>query len=544
MTNFIRQRRVGFASNNRTTKNDLYETPVEIYIYDELFFRIEATKWQHQRIVTKFTEKAFNFQFHPLYRQKVWDGNLHFYEMIGNHAKLLPRGLLLDLMKFLKGTNIPFKMKFDPKDIKNDYGFQEIFQIFEAQLTNKMFDIRDYQVTAVHKMINTKKCCIVVGTGGGKSMMLYQFSRWFIDNHSEDVILMVPNTTLVEQLHKDFSDYQGSYCGDWCGRYYEVHKEIDRRVIISTRDSLFDKPEDWFRRFGALLMDECHNAKEAPAIKKLLCKLRLAEYRIGLTGTLPKHPSHVLNIKAYLGATAYELTSDELKKRGVVSHSTHFHLCVEHGYEIHDNLWVTNPDPDQEELVLVDYMTETSHVYRNPARLKALDIIVSKAKLEDNILVLTTEVDRDIKDVLYPHIKANYPDWNVIEFHGKDDTATGRKISTDDRMKARETIESSGGNIILATFNVASTGVNIKRLNHLVMWSSLKSYELVVQAIGRLLRLHDSKSMAYIWYVVDKVFHTNSRGTERYNRLWDHHLERVQILKEQKHTQKEFHIPL
>jgi type I site-specific restriction endonuclease len=50
-----------------------------------------------------------------------------------------------------------------------------------------------------------------------------------------------------------------------------------------------------------------------------------------------------------------------------------------------------------------------------------------------------------------------------------------------------------------------STGVNIKKLHNCIFASSIKSYESVIQSIGRVLRTHISKSGAKIFDLVDEL---------------------------------------
>lgn len=57
--------------------------------------------------------------------------------------------------------------------------------------------------------------------------------------------------------------------------------------------------------------------------------------------------------------------------------------------------------------------------------------------------------------------------------------------------------------ILLASYGTCSTGVNIRRLHHLVFASPSKSRYRVLQSIGRGLRLHPSKNMIYVMDIVD-----------------------------------------
>jgi superfamily II DNA or RNA helicase len=57
--------------------------------------------------------------------------------------------------------------------------------------------------------------------------------------------------------------------------------------------------------------------------------------------------------------------------------------------------------------------------------------------------------------------------------------------------------------VLVASFGTFSTGVNVKRLHHLVFASPSKSRYRVLQSIGRGLRLHASKKVVYVHDVVD-----------------------------------------
>jgi superfamily II DNA or RNA helicase len=50
-----------------------------------------------------------------------------------------------------------------------------------------------------------------------------------------------------------------------------------------------------------------------------------------------------------------------------------------------------------------------------------------------------------------------------------------------------------------------STGINIKALKNLVFLSSSKSYTEIIQSVGRVLRLHDTKSKAVVFDLVDEM---------------------------------------
>ena len=68
----------------------------------------------------------------------------------------------------------------------------------------------------------------------------------------------MPTTSLVEQLYKDFKDY-GYDSDKYVHRIYEGHsKETDKKVIISTWQSIYNQPKKYFSQFDMIIGDEAH----------------------------------------------------------------------------------------------------------------------------------------------------------------------------------------------------------------------------------------------------------------------------------------------
>lgn len=57
--------------------------------------------------------------------------------------------------------------------------------------------------------------------------------------------------------------------------------------------------------------------------------------------------------------------------------------------------------------------------------------------------------------------------------------------------------------ILIASYGTFSTGVNVRKLHHIVFASPSKSRYRVLQSIGRGLRLHASKRVVYVMDIVD-----------------------------------------
>lgn len=57
--------------------------------------------------------------------------------------------------------------------------------------------------------------------------------------------------------------------------------------------------------------------------------------------------------------------------------------------------------------------------------------------------------------------------------------------------------------ILVSSYSLFSTGINIKKLSNIILASPLKSYTTITQSIGRAIRLHVSKDTANIYDFVD-----------------------------------------
>jgi len=65
---------------------------------------------------------------------------------------------------------------------------------------------RDYQIEAVYDALKYNRKLLISPTASGKSLMIYSIVRYFVETDKK-ILLVVPTTSLVEQMYKDFEDY-------------------------------------------------------------------------------------------------------------------------------------------------------------------------------------------------------------------------------------------------------------------------------------------------------------------------------------------------
>ena len=75
-----------------------------------------------------------------------------------------------------------------------------------------------------------------------------------------------------------------------------------------------------------------------------------------------------------------------------------------------------------------------------------------------------------------------------------------------------------------------STGINIKRLHHVILASSYRSKIKILQSIGRGLRTHETKDKLIVWDMTDDLTWTNDyqgKEVKHINHVFKHWKERL-----------------
>ena len=101
-------------------------------------------------------------------------------------------------------------------------------------------------------------------------------------------------------------------------------------------------------------------------------------------------------------------------------------------------------------------------------------------------------------------------------------------VNTEERESIREITENEVNAVIVASYGVFSTGINIKNLHNVIFASPSKSRIRNLQSIGRVLRKGKNKDKATLYDIADDCTY-NSRK----NYTLNHFIERVKIYNEE-----------
>lgn len=480
------------------------------------YVRVEADEDTLHDINNYFAVYADGYMFNPRYKARVWDGKIRFFSI---NTGLLPAGLVPTLEKFCIANKLDFKNDLS-SDYETEYNEAEFQEICEEALKASGMKMRDYQEAAcklaLQKKIGILQCC----TSSGKSMIIYNMIRNMLTyKRIKKILLIVPNVSLVEQMHSDFKEYGWTDEDKTVELLYAAKDPTFKTpVLISTWQSLQKLTPDFFEDVDAVIVDECHNSK-AQVINSILKQCINSEYRIGTTGTLPTGAADLLTITGVLGNVLYTITSKELIDRGILTNMIVAGIVVK--YPI-DFILKNKGRNYQEEVKLVEN-------YEN--RTKALEMIFRHTPDEHNVLLLCNHLDH-VKKTAY-WLKVNYPNRNVKVISGS--------VSAAEREDIRKKLESEDGTVIVATYGTCSTGINMPKLHEVILYANSKSKIKVLQSLGRGLRKHNSKKRVILYDIVDDMSYCLRTRVIR-NYLYQHWKEREKYYKEQEFSVKTMEI--
>jgi len=467
---------------------------------DDVYLKIEADEDIRRELGQFFTFEVPGFKFMPQFRNRVWDGKIRLFSYQTGQIYV---GLYPYVLKWCEDNGVHVVDGTKIQDTKVDDDKVDAF----IKALKIPLEVRDYQKEAFVYATKKNRCLLLSPTASGKSLITYLLVRFNIlrlKEQKKKILIIVPTTSLVEQLFKDFKDYGWSPEKN-VHRIYQGHgKETNKPVIISTWQSIYNLPKKWFKDVGMIIGDEAHLFK-AVSLTKILTKLEKCPYKIGMTGTLDGSKTHKLVLEGLFGAVNKVVSTTELQEKKQLADLKIYSLILKHGAI------------ECKHAHGFSYQEEMDYIVQSDKRNKFIRNLA--AGLQGNTLCLFQYVEKHGKD-LYEMIKEKANDKNVFYVHGG--------VDADEREKIREITENSDGAIIVASYGTFSTGINIRNLHNIIFASPSKSRIRNLQSIGRGLRLKDNNSHATLYDIADDLTYN-----EKENYTLAHFRERINIYSEE-----------
>lgn len=476
---------------------------------DEAFIRFECDRNIAQELSDYFTFFVPGYQFVPAYKNRLWDGKIRLADL---RTFSIYHGLVPYIEKFCKERE--YKLEIDPTVNATDNLSVVEAEAFVKTL-NLPHEVRDYQLRSFIHAVRNRRILLLSPTASGKSLILYLIVRYMQEIDQHRGLLIVPTTSLVEQMYSDFESY--GYDSDYyCHRQYSGKEKHTRKFLtITTWQSIYKNDKEWFEQFDFVLGDEAHQFK-AKSLTTILSGCTNAKYRIGTTGTLDGTHTHRLVLEGLFGPVYRATSTAELIEKGQLADFKIKCLVLKY------------PDEICKQARSWDYNGEMDYIVANKARNEFIKNLTMS--LEGNSLVLFQYVDKHGKQ-LYEIIKNEAGKRKVFFVHGGTDVEVRESI--------RAITEREKDAIIVASYGTFSTGVNIRNLHNVIFASPSKSRVRNLQSIGRGLRLGENKSSAILFDIADDF-----RIGKFTNYTLKHFGERVKIYDEEKFNYKFYNIEL
>jgi superfamily II DNA or RNA helicase len=495
----------------------------------------ESTREEYNQLRINLSPFVKGYRFMPRFKLTNWDGKFDYF-----NNGVIDFGLWNEVYKTCKEYGYPFniinKEEF-PRD--NEITLEKVQHfVDEFYKGYKLPDGKDFipyehQVDAVYKMLKNKYCSIKVATSGGKSLIFATMIFYILKNINPKakILLIVPNVSLVTQFYDDIYDYNLGFNNEnksplniniqeiMSDRPRKNRDDLEPNIYIGTYQSLInwgtpDLEPDFFKQFTVVANDEAHRAKAAQIQTIMKRTFGYADYRIGMSGTYPiDKSSELMAILSVTGPIVTKVKAKELQDKGLIANLKIKSLLLQYDdKEFADNISTIKKYGGGKRA----FDIEQEYVRNSEKRKIFVSKLINKFKHNSLVLFHNTAYGED----LYNYVRSNVLDKNFYYIDGSTPAKKRKHI-----LKEMKNTDDGKVKVLIGSFGVLSTGISVPALKNVVFTQSFKSEQIILQSIGRILRLHKDKkdSHAVVFDLVD-VFHHSYRTI-----LYNHYLERKKM---------------
>jgi len=486
---------------------------------NEVFLHIETEPSIEQELAEHFCFYVPGYKFMPAYKNRMWDGKIRLFDL---RYKTLYGGLFEYVKEFANARQYELEVDMTTFGSPESYNVADIEGLLSEIALSVQGDHitpRDYQLDALSCALENKRSLLLSPTASGKSLIIYMAIRHHLMHKNGQILVIVPTTSLVEQLYSDFGDY--SEFDDWnvqdhCHKIYSGKEKynIDKRVVITTWQSVYKLQTKWFEDYTMVIGDEAHNFK-AKSLTAILEKCVNAEYRIGTTGTLDGTQTHQLVLEGLFGPVYKVTTTKKLIEQQSLSELEIFVLLLKY------------KDDYCKMMSKMKYQDEVDFIVKYEPRNNFISNLAMDQ--EGNTLILFQFVEKHGKP-LHNILKEKF---EALPRKSRKLFYVSGETDVDTREQIREITEQENDAIIVASMGTFSTGINIRRLHNIIFASPSKSQIRVLQSIGRGLRKSDDGINTKVFDIADDL-HWKAKK----NYTLQHAAERIKIYSKEKFDYK------
>ena len=427
-----------------------------------------------RKLASKFNYDVPGARYMPAVRLGRWNGKESFFSIAGStYLNLLP-----EIIPILEKEGYDFELD-DKRQSHRQFHFDPVSETtFDNRcwpsghpIADQPIVLRDYQVSAINSFLANPQCLQELPTAFGKTISCAALSAT-VEKYGRTLII-VPNKSLVSQTLEDYVNMgldTGVYCGDKkeLGKTHTICTWQALNVMLKNTQAgtIETTIHEFIEGVVCVIVDECHQLR-ANALKALLTgPFANIPIRWGLTGTIPKEQYEFMSLFCSIGQVIGRLSAKELQDEG---HLSNCHINI-----------IQLADHSE----FKDYQKELKFLTENSDRLDEIAKIIDKIKSSGNTLVLVDRVASGKE---------------IVARLGEDAVFVSGSTKSKNRKEEYDSISNSDGKVIVATYGVASTGINIPRLFNIVLIEPGRSFVRCIQSIGRGLRKAADKNHVEIY---------------------------------------------
>lgn len=463
-----------------------------IKIQDEVNCQVKGLDTKtNRRCHSKLKFKLPHARHLPSVKLGRWDGTVQFYSVGGNTQ--------INLLDYIvpiitsSGYEIEIEDKRQPFDFRHpivDKDFMSDIKWGEDHpvAPNQPIDLYEHQVKIINNFINNPQSIQTAPTSAGKTITCAALCR-VAENYGR-TFTVVPNKDLVVQTVEDYK-----MAGLDAGAYFGEEKEWDKThtvctwqsvtaLLRRTQDGLTEEDRDILAlidNVNCVIVDEAHGAKGKELHRLMTTVFADAQIRWGLTGTIPKEEYNVVHLTSSIGEIVQGPSPKDLMDLGILSQ------C---------DIGIRQLVCDKK---FNDFQEEKSYIQKNKEILGWLAEFVEEIRESGNVLILV-----NLKDT-----------GKMLEKIIEDSVFIDGTVKRESRKEEYSSINKEKNKVIIATYSIASTGINIPRIFNLVIFEPGKSFIRTIQSIGRGLRKAHDKDSVNVYDICTTTKYSKRHLTER-----------------------------
>ena len=403
----------------------------------------------------------------PLFEKKIELGlaswgtpsTLKYYELVDNSISI-PVGALPEAINIIEKNG----QKVDKKDLK-DVRFDKKLKSYFSKIDFKA-TLRNYQQEMVDATKNKTVGVIEAMTGAGKTI----FALAKILESSRPTLFLVHTRELANQTIESFCKFTNLKKDD-IGFIGDGKFEL-KPITVGLHQTLAKLPDFKFdlinKHITQVIGDEIHIIA-AETWYKTMCNLN-AKFKWGITATPKRSDGLTKVIHWATGPKIY--TVDEKDLKGVLIKPTVEYIETKYNFPI---------------ISTQEYQEMITDLAEDKDRNKL--ILDTQKKYPKKYSILLCE---RISQVTLLH--------KAI----KNSVMLTSKMTKKERLKTMELVKTGKKNVVISTYGLFSTGIDIPALELLLLCSPIKSEIRLRQSAGRLMRKSPGKTEAKIIDFVDK----------------------------------------